>query len=384
MRGTVTRRVRLHRCLAVLPLLAAAAGGAKAQQPVPLKGRVEPYLGSLGRDYPVIGLALRFRHRADSMARTAYVHETFFAAGVTFQGGTKAQAHFRAPALASDYRLVAGLTVTRKARIFFPGLGNDTEFDRSFEKDAHPDYYSVRRNRLTLRIEGTRWLGAGFGLAVALGLDDASFTALPAETLFRDAYGASRRETDLSAGATVVYDRRDSETMPAHGVLLELGAALGTGAGNYHRVFALAQGYLPLGAGTVAAGRGVIASLGGSPPLTARFEVPVWERSLVVFGGDDSHRGLPGNRLLGSGVWLLNAELRQDLGVVRGRTVSVIGLVDAGRVFEGEPLDLSADETKVSAGLALALRGRRERLGAGLAAIGPDGLRLSLVSGWPF
>lgn len=383
MWGMVTRGRRPGPCL-LLALLAGQAVGAKAQQPVPLKGRIEPYLGSLGRDYPVIGVAARFRHRADSTARTAYVHETHLAVGATFKGGIKAQAHFRSPALHPGYRLAAGFAMTRKARTFFPGLGNDTEFDRSFEKDAHPDYYSVRRNRLTVRIEGTRWLGAGFGIAVGLGLDEARFTAMPAETVFRDSYGASLAETDVNAGLVVLYDRRNSEVRATRGVLLEAGGQLGAGAGRYHRVFALAQGYLPLARGTVAAGRAVIAGLGGSPPLIARFEIPLWERSFVVFGGDDSHRGLPGNRLLGSGAWLLNVELRQDLGAVRGQTVSVIGLVDAGRVFETEPVSLSSDGTKLSAGVALALRGRRERLGAGLAALGPDGLRLSLVSGWPF
>lgn len=383
MSGGSGRRLRwLRRNGSALAIVIGAPTAAGAQQPVPLKGRLEPYLASLSRDYPVIGLALRFRQPPDSAARSAYARELFLAAGVTLQGGFRAQSHLRAPGLAPRYRLHASLSSALKARFLFAGLGNASELDRSIEKEGRPDFYSVRRNRTTLRVEVTRWVGARLGVALGLGLDDARFTALPGESVFRSEIGTELAETDGSAGVMVVYDRRDSETIPTRGVLFQAGAHAGAGAGTYQRLVGVAQGYLTLRPGTVLALRAGASGLWGDAPLVARFEVPVWERTVGVFGGDDSHRGVGAHRFVGARVWFANAEAHQDLGTVRRHRISLVGLADAGRVFEDERFTVRG--TKVSAGIALALRGPRERLGAALAAVGPDGLRVSLVGAWPF
>jgi hypothetical protein len=355
-----------------------------AQQPVRLKGQLEPYLTSLSRDFPVVGLAVRARRPSDSTARTAYTRELYLAGGATLKGGIRAQAHLRVPALGPNYRLAATLSLARGARFLFVGVGNDAEFDRSLEKGPRRDYYSVRRHRAAARIEATRWIGAGLGVSLGLAAEAASFAAFPGESVFRADVGDTLRETDATAGLTLVYDRRNSEAIPTRGVLLQAGAQLGSAGGPYRRFFGVAQGYLTLGRGTVISIRGAATGLDGDPPLSARFELPAWERPLAIFGGDDSHRGLPGHRFVGTAAWIANGEMHQDLGIVRGHTVSIIGFVDGGRVFEGEPFRLDIAGIKLSAGVGLGLRGRRERLGAALAALGPDGIHLSVMSGWSF
>lgn len=376
-RGTAFGSV-LALCLGV-----AVPPGAQ-QPPVRLTGQIEPYIGSLSRDFPVLGLAVRARHPIDSTARPAYARELYVGAGATFKGGWRVQAHLRAPRLGSSHRLTVAVSAADWGRFLFTGLGNDTEFDRSIEKDPQPNLFSVRRQQAELRVDATRWIGAGFGLSLGLRVEGARFTALPGPSVFRAGFGESLRETDAAATVIALYDRRDSETIPTRGLLIQAGAQLGGATGWYHRWFGVAQGYAPLGRGTVLALRGVVAALAGDPPLVARLQLPTWERPLELFGGDASLRGLRGQRLIGAAAWLANAELHRDLVVVRGHTLSVVAFVDGGRVFEDEAFRITAGRVKANGGIAVALRGTRERVGAALAAVGPDGLRLSVLSGWTF
>src|SRR5574338_388384 len=82
-----------------------------------------------------------------------------------------------------------------------------------------------------------------------------------------------------------------------------------------------------------------------------------WESPVKVYGGSHTNRGLDGNRLLGTGVLMGSAEVRQYLMTFKNAvTIGVVGFVDAGRVFQGERLRLTTDDLSVSGGGGLVLR----------------------------
>jgi hypothetical protein len=68
-----------------------------------------------------------------------------------------------------------------------------------------------------------------------------------------------------------------------------------------------------------------------------------------------------------------------DLGAI-----TLIGFVDAGRVFEQESFKLTTDGVKVGGGGGVALRILRSTIFTLNLAGGPDGFNYSVGSGWMF
>ena len=65
-------------------------------------------------------------------------------------------------------------------------------------------------------------------------------------------------------------------------------------------------------------------------------------------------------------------------------TIGVVGFVDAGRVFQGERLRLTAKDLAVSAGGGLVMRLLANNFAIFNVAQGPDGLEVSVSGGWAF
>lgn len=364
--------------LGLLPSLGRSAMAQAA--PGDWRHRVVPYITFLAGDRPAVGAAISFWRPSDSTARTPESRSIELAAGIGLRGGARLEGRWATPA-GRPFRFAVEGDGSWQERTFFPGIGNEVPFDPSFERRVQPDYYSVMWDRTWARADVTRWLGPALALAAGLGIDRASYRALSGPSVFGDRYGARREERDVTAGITVIYDRRNLERMAGRGVLVEAGAVTGRA---YQRAFGLVQAYLPIGRGVVYAIRAVGSSMSAAAPLVARLQVPAWETQLEVLGGNESIRGLQGGRYTGRGVLFLNQEIRRDLGRIRGVPIVGIGFVDVGRVFEAERFRITTDGLKSAGGIGLSARGNREWMGSALVAVGPDGLRASVMSGWAF
>jgi hypothetical protein len=80
-----------------------------------------------------------------------------------------------------------------------------------------------------------------------------------------------------------------------------------------------------------------------------------------------------------------NLEVRHDLLAFGDLgAITLLGFVDAGRVFETENFKLTTNDLKVGGGGGVALRILRSSIFTFNLAGGPDGFNYSVGSGWMF
>ena len=190
----------------------------------------------------------------------------------------------------------------------------------------------------------------------------------------------------MSSRVALVYDTRDNEYNTHRGLLLEAGVQAGTGGDGYTRAYTVLRGYLSPREGTVIAARlAGAAIMGGTPTLNARYIIPGWEDQIPVLGGQYSHRSFDTGRFGGDHVLLGNLEVRHDLLSLGDLgAITLLGFVDAGRVFEGEKFKLTTDGVKVGGGGGVGFRILRSTIFTINLAGGPDGFNSSFGSGWMF
>jgi hypothetical protein len=298
-----------------------------------------PYLTGGTNDGPVLAFRVRYWQPADYEDRVTANAALNVDAGITSRGGRHAYVQFRAPQLVDRWRFDTKVAAVREVRYGYFGVGNDTEYNKDIVTDAQPFIYRVRRTRYRGSAEVTRELGPGpLQLAVLGDIERARFTALPGPSVFTaDVPTRELIQTDVSGRLALVYDTRDNEYNTHQGLLLEAGAQVGSGGDGYTRLYTILRGYLTLREGTVVAARLVASGMGGSPTLDARYSIPGWEKEIPVLGGQYSHRSLDTGRLAGSHTLFGNLEVRHDLLAFGDLgAITLIGFVDAGRVFEGE------------------------------------------------
>lgn len=345
-----------------------------------------PYLASSANDFPMYSARLNIIQREpDYFSPLPNRAILTVDAGATTRGSRRAMVRFKAPGLWKGWRFAGALAAEREARFGYYGLGNDTEFDEDLATDAQPFLYRVRRTRYRAYGEVTRWLVPHLGLAVAGGIEKTRFTDLPGPSIFTSSYGSELEDDDATGRATLVYDSRDNEFDTQRGLLLEAGVLGGTGGDGYSRVHAILRGYIPVREGTILAARLGGASLAGSPPLNALFELPVWEDELSALGGITTFRALDEGRFAGRGTLFANVEVRHhilDAGGYGGLTA--IGFLDAGRVFDSNDFTLTTEDMKVGGGVGLALRILRSTIFTFNLGRGPDGTEFTVGSGWMF
>jgi outer membrane protein assembly factor BamA len=189
----------------------------------------------------------------------------------------------------------------------------------------------------------------------------------------------------VSSRVALVYDTRDKEYNTHQGLLLEAGAQAGTGGDGYTRLYTVLRGYLSPREGTVIAARLAASGMGGTPTLNARFLIPAWEDQIQVLGGQYSHRSFDAGRFAGKHVLFGNFDVRHDLLSLGDLgAITLLGFVDAGRVFEGESFKLTTKDLKVGGGGGIGLRVLRSTIFTFNFAGGPDGFNFSVGSGWMF
>jgi outer membrane protein assembly factor BamA len=211
------------------------------------------------------------------------------------------------------------------------------------------------------------------------------FTTLPGQSLFQSDFGPELKENDVSGRVALVYDTRDVEYNTHQGVLLEAGAQVGSGGDGYTRLYTVLRGYVSPREGTVIAARLAASGMGGTPTLNARYIIPAWEDQISVLGGQYSHRSFDTGRFAGTGVLFGNLEVRHDLLSLGDLgAITLLGFVDAGRVFEGENFRITTGGLKVGGGGGVGIRVLRSTIFTLNFAGGPDGFNYSLGSGWMF
>jgi hypothetical protein len=369
-----------------LLLAVVSAGSVAGQASAPWRRSVYPTGVNLsGNTGPQLGAGFTVARQADSLSRQLLDASLVAAGGYGLRGSWFGSVTFRAPGLWPGWRLVASGLAQREVRFEFVGLGNQSIYDPDLVTDTQPYYYKLKRMRFRGTLEVTRGIGGGRLIALAVGITRARFDTLPGPSRFQSDFGAELVEVDRTARLSLVLDRRRNEYDPDRGFLAELSATAGSGGSGYTRFTGAARAYLPIGAHTVVALRVVAGRTAGRPPLSARFELPMWEGSIDLLGGPTSHRGLRSQRFIGRDVEFGNVELRQFLFRVGGHLeVLGAGFVDVGRVFEDEPFALTTQQLKFGPGLGLGVRRNGKPLINLSVTKGPDGVVVTSRTGWAF
>lgn len=369
----------------VVSLLVFPTGSLAGQTVARWKRSVYPTgLNLSGNTGPQVGVGFRYARRADSLARHLVDASFTATAGYGLRGSWFGSVALRAPGLWPGWRVVVTGLAQREARFEFLGLGNDAVYDPDLVNDSQPYFYKLRRTRYRGALEGTRAIGSGFSIALAVGIAHTRLDSLPGPSLFLSTHGPAVVEADRTARLSLVLDRRNNEYDTRRGLFLELSATAGSGGGGYTRFTSVARAYFPLGARTSAAVKLAAARAVGRPPLSVRFEFPMWEGTIDVLGGPLSHRGLRSQRFVGRDVEFGTVELRRS--VVRRGLFELLGaaFVDFGRVFENEPFALTVSGLKFGPGLGLGVRFKGKSVVHVYAAHGPDGIVVSSRTGWVF
>jgi outer membrane protein assembly factor BamA len=344
-----------------------------------------PYLNGGTNDGPVFAFRVHYWQPAEYEDRVTANGSLTADAGITVRGSRHAAVKFRAPQLFNGWRLNLLAAATREVRFGYFGIGNDTEKNDDLVTPDQPFLYRVRRTRYQGQVEATRVIRGPLQVAVQGDLEDAKFTSLPLPSVFRSDFSPELDETDASARVALVYDTRDNEFNTHNGLLLEAGAQIGSGADGYTRLYSVLRGYVMPREGTVVAARLAASGMGGDPTLDARFTIPAWEKEILVLGGQYSHRSFDSGRFAGKHVLFGNLEVRHDLLAFGDLgAITLIGFLDAGRVFEQESFKLTTDDVKVGGGGGVGLRILRSTIFAFNFAGGPDGFNFSVGNGWMF
>jgi outer membrane protein assembly factor BamA len=345
-----------------------------------------PYFSAAANDWPMLRFRVRYWQAAEYDDRVTANAALNADAGITTRGGRHAYVQFRAPQLLEGWRFDSKIGASREVRFGYFGLGNDTDYNEDAVTSAQPFLYRMRRTRYRGTLEVSRMLRGPLMLAVLADVERARFTSLPGPSLFATDFPSGElKETDVSGRLALVYDTRDNEYNTHQGLLFEAGTQVGSGGDGYTRLYAVLRGYLALREGTVVAARLAASGMGGTPSLDARYQIPGWEREIPVLGGEYSHRALDTGRLAGKHVLFGNLEVRHDLLALGDLgAITLLGFVDAGRVFEGESFKLTTEDLKVGGGGGVGLRLLRSTIFTFNFAGGPDGFNFSLGSGWMF
>ena len=352
----------------------------------PWKDSFYPLIISQSNDFPILMMHFEERKAADYFARSPYAGLVDIEIGSSTHGTRFGIAEFHAPLLWERWRLTARVGAARAARFGYFSLGNDSRYDPDSVSKSQPFFYRAKRSRYFGSAELSRQLHGPFYVAASLEVENSRFNDLPMNSLFRQDFGTKTiTDTDVRGRLTLVLDTRDNEFDTRRGIFAEASVLEGSGGDGYTRFTGIVRGYVPLREGTTIAARLGGSGMTGKPPLNALFEVPTWESSVPVYGGVTSNRGYDFQRLAGEDVLIGNLEVRHDLlNLGDFGAFTLLGFVDAGRVFQDEPFKLTTDDLLVGYGGGLAIRILRFSIWTFNFAGGDDGFKFNAGTGWAF
>ena len=316
---------------------------------------------------------------------------------VSTSGSRKLGLYARMPNLIPGWRFSLVAEARRRARQNYFGLGNSTQYDGDNTNRAQPHYYRVDYRRALIRGEVQRRVVSGLRVLAGFHVESWRLDTLPGPSLLGSDVGAGPNQPvgvstgDVSVRFGLVFDTRDDEIAPMHGVLLEaiFGVADSTVAGalSYTRKTLSAAGFWSPSERVTIAGRVVAQAMTGSPGIGSYLTVEASDKPFEGLGGSTSHRGIALLRFLGEDKLFANFETRyQVFGERHVLAASLLGFVDVGRVFQpGEEnfrFTLDGMHVGVGGGPVLSF-GRVAVLGMTLA-LGPDGLSVQAMTDWAF
>ena len=343
-----------------------------------------PYITGGSNDGPMLAFRTRWWKPAEYEDRVTTMAALTIDVGLGTQGSRFLTVEAEIPRLAFGWRARATAGAIREARYGFYGIGNDTELDEDLINDEQPYFYKVTRNRYLGTVEVTRVIRGPFMAALLGGVERARFSTLPGSSVFESNYGTELADTDIFSRFALLYDTRDNEYNPHNGLLLEAGFQVGSSGGDYTRVYGTVRGYKTITPRLLFAGRLLGSRMGGDPSLNSMLFVPLWEKPLSMYGGSDTNRGIDRGRFAGPHALFTNLELRYDLRSFGDfGAMTLLGFVDAGRVFEDE-FELTTRGLHVGAGGGVAFRLLRSTIFTFTLARGSDGAEFNIDSGWMF
>ncbi len=300
----------------------------------------------------------------------------------------------RFPQFFDGWRGVLTLRADRQAKENYFGIGSATTFDDANVTSAQPDFYRMNDVRLLARGEVQRRIVGGLRILAGIHaerwrLEPRSGPSVLASDLtsgIDPTIGANTN--DVAGRFGVVFDTRDDEVSTNRGVFLQVIHAVAdadfAGDLTYTRTTVSAAAYVPAGNQVVLAGRVVGQRMGGTPGVGSLQLIETSDRPFTGLGGKNSHRALAQNRFLGRHKLLGNVDLRYHLlNIRRAARVTVLGFLDAGRVFEGESFRLTTDGLEWGGGIGLFVQMTRAGVLGTTVGYGPDGTVFHVNSRWP-
>jgi Omp85 superfamily domain len=298
-----------------------------------------------------------------------------------------------APDFVPGWRFRLTLKASRANRQNYFGVGNGTPYDAANVTDQQPFYYELEHLRTFARGEVQRKLFGPVRLLAGFNVEHWRLDSLAGPSLFgadlQSTPGLGRPANDVSARIGLVVDTRDDESAPQRGVLLQgiLTRADSSIAGDvsYTRTFVSARGYLPIGSSFVIAARVAGQKMTGNPPLGTYYLMDASDGEIFGLGGAATDRGLPDYRLLGRDKLLGNFDLRYHVFQVPTLVrVTLLGFVDAARVFQTENFRLTTTGMAWSGGGGVMLQFMRNAFLGLTVGGGPDGAQVEAHTSWTF
>ena len=306
-------------------------------------------------------------------------------------GSRELRVELNAPFWAHGWRFRAILSGKRENEYNYFGIGNN-----DIDESLGSSFYRARATRHTARAEIQRWLTGPIRIFAALNAERWKLEAKRANSRiaadsalgFDPTFGRSTTDVAWIFGAA--FDSRDDEVSPNRGLLIEAIFSVAdsdfVGDVSYTRTTISLAGYAPIRENLTVAARIVGQGMGGTPRTGSLSRIESTVRPYSGVGGGDSFRALDDNRLLGRHKLFANIDARYHLlNVPRTARLTLVGFLDAGRVFDqGESFALTTDGLKVGGGAGIFVQVMRTGIVGTTVAAGPDGLRLDLHSHWPF
>ncbi len=301
----------------------------------------------------------------------------------------------RAPGLANGWRFSSRLMTRRRAKDNYFGLGNATVFENDSVNDAQPDFYRAIRTQYIFRAEAQRNLVGPLRLVAGLKAESWRVSPPDGPSVIRKDLDNQRDPTidvatkDVSFRLGLILDTRDDEVAPTKGVVVEavVGIADADVVGDitYTRTTATAQGFWSPSPLLILAARAVGQVMGGTPRFGTYYLIEGGDRFYDGLGGSATHRALPRNRFLGRDKLFGNLEARYTLSAIPTLyRVSLVGFLDAGRVFETEDFRITTEDLHVGGGGGLVFHVGRAGIAGFTVGLGPDGVETDFHSRWTF
>lgn len=397
----------MKRTLLAAFVLVTVAGSATAQRIIPNL----PTLGSSWTDIgypkaywtPTNGLSFGLYYSQirppgydDWDAPPPYRASISLDAEISTSGSYHVGLDFKFPNFFPGWRFDLRFWTLRAARQNYFGIGNGTTYDGDNVTDDQQYYYKMDRRRLFIRGTAQRHIVGGLRALAGFHIERWKLDTLSGTTLLGDQVQAGLAplvgtpvwQPSLRLG--LVFDTRNDEVTPRRGVLIEalfdVADSNVVGDVSFTRfTLSTAVYHSLLDEKLVLGGRIVGQSLNGSPPAGTYFTIGASERAYNGLGGSLSHRAIYTDRFLAQDKLFGNFDIRYMIsGAPQIGTVSLLGFVDVGRVFQPTEDDFTLKGLHVGGGLGPVLTIGRNGIVGITFGWGPDKLIVQTQTSWAF